>query len=293
MRGSLSALPSPRRPLARAPLPTDIPGLPGPPGPAKRCSGPLQALPGRGWRGAHHPLPALRRQPHQHARCRPQQPELHQLCPVPLPDHSKGAPSRHDARQLDTLLRLSKEGFLKTALCPGHVRSSPLPQVTQVGEKSYEVTPGVSAGGPCQVPDSPPGNQRDSGSIVVTGRQHVFLVHDTSRPLLSPHTSHGGVYEAPHWTAEEAQVQGKEMLRTRATNAGTSPRADAETQALSLIPVTRRTRLTTKLRRVSLKEGDGESVAGVREPSNIWKADLGKVKGFYSRALELIRDPSG
>lgn len=223
MRGSLSALSRPRRPPARASLPTDIPGLPGPPGPADRCSGPLQALPGRGWRGAHNPLPAFRRQPHQHARRRPQQPELRQLCPVPLSDHSEGPPPRHDARQLDTLLRLSKEGFLKTALCPGPVRSSPRPRVAQGGEKSYEVTPGVSAGGPYQVPDSPSGNQRDSGSIVVTGREHIFRVWDTSRPLLAPHTSHGGVYEAPHWTDEEAQVQGKEMLRTRATNPGTGP----------------------------------------------------------------------
>lgn len=83
------------------------------------------------------------------------------------------------------------------------------------------------------------------------------------------------------------------MLRTRATNAGTSPRADAETQALSLIPVTRRTRLTTKLRRVSLKEGDGESVAGVREPSNIWKADLGKVKGFIPEPWSSSGTPAG
>ncbi|XP_037055828.1 synaptogyrin-4 isoform X2 [Peromyscus leucopus] len=37
----------------------DIPGLPGLPGPPRRGSSPLQALPGRGWCGAQHPLPIV------------------------------------------------------------------------------------------------------------------------------------------------------------------------------------------------------------------------------------------
>lgn len=114
---------------------------------------------------------------------------------------------------------------------------------------------------------------------MVTGREPLFQVRDTSRPLLAPHASHGGVYEAPHWTAEEAQVQGKEMLRTRVTNPGTSPRADAETQALSLMPVTR---LTTQNQAVQgAPEGTGRRVRGWgRGAFEYLEGRLGQGEGF-------------
>ena len=148
------SLARPSQPPVHPPLPADIPGLPGLPGAPKRCPGPLQALPGRGWCGPDLPLPAVCRQPGQHAHHWPPRPELCQLLLVPLSEHPDGPPPRHDARQLESLVYTNKdrilppEGFRKAALCP--LTSVPLQSLERPGVSLWGG--GVAAAGPISIP---------------------------------------------------------------------------------------------------------------------------------------------